>query len=242
MPGNGSLTPQESEKVNSFVRKAFPRKDDRNIILFKLTQGEVYKLIALLQVRVKLERGSLSADPVANIPVLPLNDCQISTDLIHRHETLLRQGVWGKISLGRMPDGTPEVIDFDPFQCSAVDLDQYAACRAQFSTEEWLDLLFCSMGYNPEHPSYTQEAKTWVISRLLPLVEPNYHVIELAPKGTGKSYVFENISSKVSLISGGKVTPAQLFINGRTKEMGLLGRHDVVVLDEVQSLTFEDPG
>jgi ATP-dependent Lon protease len=97
------------------------------------------------------------------------------------------------------------------------------------------------MGYNPEHPEYTYEAKTWVLARLLPLVEANYHVMELAPKGTGKSYVFENISSKVALVSGGKVTPSQLFINGRTKEVGLLGRHDVVVLDEVQSLTFEDP-
>ncbi|MEH2296755.1 BREX system Lon protease-like protein BrxL [Nostoc sp.] len=65
--------------------------------------------------------------------------------------------------------------------------------------------------------------------------------MELAPKGTGKSFFFENISSKVSLISGGKVTPAQLFINGRTKEVGLLGRHEVVVLDEVQSLTFDNP-
>ncbi len=97
------------------------------------------------------------------------------------------------------------------------------------------------MGFNPQHPSYTQEAKTWILARLLPLVESNYHVMELAPKGTGKSFVFENISSKVALVSGGKVTPAQLFINGRSMEVGLLGRHDVVVLDEVQSLAFENP-
>jgi ATP-dependent Lon protease len=97
------------------------------------------------------------------------------------------------------------------------------------------------MGFNPEHPSYTQTSKTWILSRLLPLVEPNYHIMELAPKGTGKSFVFENISSKVTLISGGKVTRAQLFINGKTREIGLLGRHDVVVLDEVQSLTFDNP-
>jgi ATP-dependent Lon protease len=241
VPGSGQLTQEESEKVNNFVRKAFPQKDDANVILYKVQQGEIYKLIALLQVRVKLERGIISADPVAIIPTLNLHDCQISTDLINRHQTLLRQGIWGKISIGCMPDGKTDVIDFDPFQCSSVDLDQYAACRAQFNTQDWLDLLFCSMGYNPENPAYTHNAKTWVISRLLPLVERNYHMMELAPKGTGKSYVFENISSKVAIISGGKVTPAQLFINGRTKEVGLLGRHDVVVLDEVQSLSFDDP-
>jgi len=97
------------------------------------------------------------------------------------------------------------------------------------------------MGCNPEHSSYTPEAKTWVLARLLPLVEQNFHMMELAPKGTGKSYIYENINSKVSLISGGKVTPAQLFINGSTKEVGLLGRHDVVILDEAQSLVFENP-
>jgi ATP-dependent Lon protease len=241
VPGRGSLTSEEFKKVDSFVQKAFPRKDDRNVILFRLTQGEVYKLIALLQVRVKLEQGKRIPDPLARIPVLNLNDCTIPTDLIERHEMLLRQGVWGKISLSLMSDSTPEIIDFDPFQCSAVDLQAYADCRAQFTTDEWRNLLFCSMGFNSEHPNYNLDAKTWILARLLPLVEANFHIMELAPKGTGKSYFFENVSSKVALVSGGKVTPSQLFINGRTKEVGLLGRHDIVVLDEVQSLTFDDP-
>ena len=241
VPGNGVLNSQELEKVNTFVSKAFPRKDDAQVIKFKLTQGEVHKLIALLQVRVKLEQSKGGRDPLAQIPVLNLSNCTISSDLVERHEMLLRQGVWGKISLALLPDGRPEVIDFDPFQCSNVDLQGYANCRAQFSTDQWRDLMFCSMGYNPEHINYTQVAKTWILARLLPLVEANYHIMELAPKGTGKSYVFENISSKVALVSGGKITPSQLFFNGRTKEVGLLGRHDVVVLDEVQSLTFENP-
>jgi ATP-dependent Lon protease len=240
-PGSGQLTSAEIEKINAFVTKAFPRKDDANVIRYKLTQGEVCKLIALLKVRVKLEKDKDTVpDPLAHIPILSMDNCSISTDLIERNEMLLRQGIWGKISLALL-DGTPEIIDFDPFQCSNVDLQAYADCRAQFSTDQWRDLMFCSMGYNPEHPSYTTEAKTWVLARLLPLVEANYHVMELAPKGTGKSYVYENISSKVSLVSGGKITRAQLFFNGRSREVGILGRHDVVVLDEVQSLTFDNP-
>jgi ATP-dependent Lon protease len=243
VPGSGSLTSAELEKVNNFVKKAFPRKDDRTEIIFNLTQGEVHKLIALMQVRVRLNQSSETIpDPFAQIPTLNLSDCSISTDLIEQNKKmLLRQGVWGKISIAMRPDGKVEIIDFDPFQCSQVDLQSYAECRTKFTTEEWKDILICSMGFNPQHPNYTQDAKTWILARLLPLVESNYHIMELAPKGTGKSFVFENISSKVSLISGGKVTPAQLFINGKTKEVGLLGRHDVVVLDEVQSLSFDNP-
>ncbi|MEH2192592.1 MAG: BREX system Lon protease-like protein BrxL [Nostoc sp.] len=242
VPGSGTLTSIELEKVNNFIQKAFPRKDDRNEIIFDLTQGEIRKLIALMQVRIKLEQGGRTIpEPLAQIPALNLTECSIATDIVERYKVLLRQGIWGKITLAMLPDGKVEVMDFEPFQCSQVDLQSYAECRARFNTQQWRDLIFCSMGFNPQHPSYDQEAKTWILARLLSLVEPNYHVIELAPKGTGKSFFFENISSKVSLISGGKVTPAQLFINGRTKEVGLLGRHQVVVLDEVQSLTFDNP-
>jgi len=242
VPGSGPLTAIELEKVNNLVKQAFPRKDDRNEIIFDLTQGEVRKLIALMQVRIKLEQGGrVIPEPLAQIPVLNLTECSIATEIVERYKMLLRQGVWGKISLAMLPENKVEVIGFEPFQYSQVNLPAYADCRAKFNTQEWRDLLFCSMGFNPQHPNYNQEAKTWILSRLLPLVESNYHIIELAPKGTGKSFVFENISSKVSFISGGKVTPAQLFINGKTKEVGLLGRHDVLVLDEVQSLSFDNP-
>ncbi len=241
VPGTGPLTAGELEKINDFVKKALPRKDDRTKIMFDLSQGNTKKLIALLRVRMKMDRdGKLYPDPVAEIKSLNFDNCRISTTIVERHEMLLRQGVWGKIELIKLPDDSLEVIDFEPFQCSRVNISAYAELRERFTSEEWKDLLFCSMGFNSQHPDYTQEAKTWVLARLLPLVEPNFHVMELAPKGTGKSFVFENISSKVSLISGGKVTPARLFFDGKTKEVGLLGCHDVVVLDEVQSLTFDN--
>ncbi|QSJ17849.1 BREX system Lon protease-like protein BrxL [Nostoc sp. UHCC 0702] len=242
VPGTGTLTSIELETVNKFIKKAFPRKDDRNEIIFDLTQGEIRKLIALMQVRIKLEQGGrVIPEPLAQIPALNLTECSIATDIVEHYKILLRQGIWGKITLAMLPEGKVEVMDFEPFQCSQVDLQGYAECRSKFNTQQWRDLIFCSMGFNPQHPNYDQEAKTWILARLLSLVESNYHVIELAPKGTGKSFFFENISSKITLISGGKVTPAQLFINGRTKEVGLLGRHEVVVLDEVQSLTFDNP-
>ncbi len=110
VPGTGALTSLELEKVNNFVKKAFPRKDDRNEIIFDLTQGEVHKLIALMQVRVKLDRSSGAIpDPFARIPVINLNECSIPTDLIERNKMLLRQGVWGKISISMRSDGNVEL-------------------------------------------------------------------------------------------------------------------------------------
>jgi ATP-dependent Lon protease len=243
VPGRGPISKQDHEKLMGFVSRAFPRKDDKQEIFFRMTQGEVCKLIALIQVRVKLEQNAKSEipDPTARIPILNLEDCEISADIIQNHLMLLRHGVWGKVSLALRQNGAVQITDFDPFQCSEVDLSEFADRRSRFDVNQWRDLLLCSMGFNPEHPAYTLEAKTWTIARLLPIVESNFSVMELAPKGTGKSFVFENISNKVAVVSGGKITAARLFIDGRTKEIGLLGRHDVVVLDEVQSLTFDNP-
>lgn len=242
VPGMGALTVAEQERINTFVQKAFPRKDDKEEVKFDLTQGESQKVIALMQVRVNNNAtdGTIP-EPRARIPVLGFGECLISVDIVDRNRMLLRQGIWGKISLTMRSDGQIQVSDFDPFQCSSVNLGMYADCRRQFSADEWRNLMLCSMGFDPFHSSFTSEAKVWVLARLLPLVEQNYHIMELAPKGTGKSFVYENISSKVAVISGGKVTPARLFLDGRTKQVGLLGIHDVVVLDEVQSLSIENP-
>lgn len=246
VPGTGILNDAELAIINDFVQKAFPRKDDQEVIKFKLIQGQIHKLIALLKVRIKLEANSKQIpEPLANIEILNLSNCEITSDIVDKYKRLLRQGVWGKITLRLKSniDGNfkVSVIDFDPFQSSEVDLQEYAQFRSHFTTEQWRDLMFCSMGYNPEHPTYNHLAKTRMLTRLIPLVESNYHIMELAPKGTGKSFVYENINNKVSVISGGKITPAKLFIDGKTQSVGLLGRYDVVVLDEIQSLTFDKP-
>ncbi len=246
VPGEGKLTLEEQEKVRNFISKAFPRKDDKEEIKYILSQQTEHKLIALLQARIPLEKATDEIpDPIAIIPVLNLSECNINTDIIDHNPMLFRQGLWGKITLNYDRNNRGKynvnVANFDPFQCSKVDIKYYAQCRHQFSIQQWRDLMFASMGFNPEHSAYNDESKTWILSRLLPLVETNYHLMELAPKGTGKSFVYENINSKVSVVSGGKITAPQLFINGKTKQIGLLGIYDVVVLDEVQSLTFDNP-
>ncbi len=242
IPGQGHLNTSEINQLNHFINKAFPRKDDKNLIHFQLSEGEVKKIIALMQVRIKLESGGkLSSDPYANIAALGLSNLPIAVEIVRKHEMLLRHGVWGKITLAKTDESQVSVLDFEPFQHSSIDWNIYHHYRRQFQISQWRDLMLCSMGINPEHPKLNTTAKTWILARLLPLVGANFHLMELAPKGTGKSFFYENVSSKVTLVGGGKITPAQLFINGKTKEVGLLARNDVVVLDEVQSLTFDNP-
>jgi ATP-dependent Lon protease len=246
VPGRGELSREDHEQVTNFITKALPRKDDKERIKYKVSQGEEYKLIALLKVRVPIEKATEEIQmPIASIPILNLLECNIEPYIVEKYPLLLGRGLWGKITLNYVVNEQGKynvnVCQFDAFQSSKVELKYYAQCRSKFTSKQWRDLIFCSMGFNPEHSAYTEEAKTWILSRLLPLVEPNYHLMELAPKGTGKSFVYENINSKVSVVSGGKITAPRLFFNGKTGEIGLLGTYDVVVLDEVQSLTFDNP-
>lgn len=246
VPGTGALNTLEHEKVNQMVMKAFPRKDDKEVIKYQVQQGESKKLIALLKVRVPLEKPSEEKQiPIASIPILNLYECDIESHIVEKYPLLLGRGLWGKITLNYIINNKGKynvnVCDFDPFQSSKIDTKEYGKCREKFTFEQWRDLLLSSMGLNPEDSAYNDQSKIWILSRLLPLVESNYHVMELAPKGTGKSFFYENVNSKVTVVSGGKITAPRLFFNGKTGEIGLLGTYDVAVLDEVQSLTFDNP-
>lgn len=122
---------------------------------------------------------------------------------------------------------------------ASVNLELYKRARTEFTLDEWRDLMLLSMGYNPQ--VLTDEEQTILLTRLLPLVQKSLHLMELAPKGTGKSYLYENISPRVRLISRGTVSPAVLFVNNATGQWGLLARSATVVLDEVQTLKFQKP-
>jgi ATP-dependent Lon protease len=175
---------------------------------------------------------------VAVMKLLGINDAYINDEMIQQHPDLLNQGMWGVVQLVNTPDGV--ILDhFRPMQAT-IDLSLYKEARAQFTLEEWLALMLISMGYNPD--AFTPDEQVLLLSRLLPLVQKNMHMIELAPKGTGKSYIYENISPRVRLVSGGNVSPAVLFVNNATNQWGILARYSVVVLDEVQTLKFDSPG
>ena len=124
------------------------------------------------------------------------------------------------------------IADLKPIQASNVDLEEYKALRANFSTEEWIDVLMHSIGLLPE--TFSRRDKFIQLSRLIPHVENNYNFIELGPKGTGKSHIFSELSPHGVLVTGGDVSKARLFVNNTCNKIGLVGFWDVVALDEFE--------
>jgi len=152
--------------------------------------------------------------------------------------------VWGVVKLVYiLPEGTQkgtiEIVDYKPFKPYEVDIGYFRENRKEFSLEEWIDLLIRSMEYNPNgFESLSQ--KLLFISRLLVFIEPNLNMIELAPKGTGKSYIFNNLSKYGWVISGGVVSRAKLLYDVARSTPGIITRYDFVALDEIETIKFTD--
>jgi len=236
VPGVGPLTPEEAHKVQEWARRVIPGPNEQNVIKHKIAQGETVRVLTPVQAEVDLSRKK-KAPHFARLALLGIDEAAISNELLNQYPDLLRQGLWGVTEVSQLSDG-PAILSFKPMQAS-VNLDLFKEARKAFNLEEWRSLLLITMGYVPS--AFTEEEQTLLLCRLLPLVQKNMHLMELAPKGTGKSYIYENISPKVRLVSGGNVSPAVLFVNNATGYWGLLARLAVVVLDEVQTLRFEKP-
>lgn len=133
------------------------------------------------------------------------------------------------------------MVEYKPFKpYSSVDVSYLAEARRHFTTQEWIDVLLSAMEYDPDgFINMTQKLE--FISRLLIFAEPRLNVIELAPKGTGKSYVFGNLSKYGWLVSGGKVTRAKLFYDKTRQQNGIIKNHDFTVFDEIQTIEFQEP-
>lgn len=235
VPGEGVLSEKELENLNSFTAQMIPRKNEENVYKNRLLTRETVSILAHLNVEVVISRNK--EDRMAKLPVLGFNDCIIPDAIIEENENLLKQGMWGIVDLASAKGGGIQIIGFEPMQAS-VNLKSFQEKRSQFSADEWRELMLVSCGYNPA--AYTVNQQIWILCRLLPLVQKNMHLMELAPKGTGKSFIYENISPRVRLTAG-NVSPAVLFYNNRTGQPGLLARYDVLVLDEIQYIKFEQP-
>ena len=131
------------------------------------------------------------------------------------------------------------LIDFTPFYPYTIDLDYYTQARSYFTTEQWIDVLISAVDYQPKgYVSMNQ--KMVMLRRLLPFVEKRLNLIELAPKETGKSYLFTQISKYGWLVSGGSISRAKMFYDIGKKMPGLVSKYDYVALDEIQSIRFTD--
>jgi ATP-dependent Lon protease len=235
VPGEGILTDAELAMLGEFTARLIPRKNEENVYRNRLLTRETVSILAHMSVVVVITRHK--EDRFAKIPVLGFNDCLIPDAIIEENENLLKQGMWGIIDLTSAKNGGIQIVGFEPMQAS-VNLNAFREKRRWFSDDEWRELMLISCGYNPSAYNITQQI--WVLTRLLPLVQKNMHLMELAPKGTGKSFIYENISPRVRLTAG-NITPAVLFYNNKTGQPGLLARYDVLVLDEIQRIKFEQP-
>ena len=156
-------------------------------------------------------------------------------------------GIWAEITL-RYDDSfifrnqnRPFFVEhIRPIQLSSRNIDHFIDGRKHFTRDQWLDLLLRSMGYEPSHPSYTKRHKLHHMLRLVPFVERNYNLVELGPRGTGKSFVYQQISPYCHLVSGGQTTTAQMFVNLTTGQRGLVALWDVVAFDEAAGVRFPD--
>jgi len=235
VPGEGILNSEDAAKAQKWAARYIPTPDDTNIIKHRLMAGEMVKVLTVVQVEIELTRRR--QERVAKLSLLGIGDAFINDGLVEEHPELLKQGMWGVVELMNTQEGVV-LNSFKPMQAH-VNLSLFKDARRQFSLAEWRSLMLISMGYNPD--AFTEDEQLMLLCRLLPLVQKNMHLMELAPKGTGKSYIYENINPRVRLVSGGNVSPAVLFVNNASGQWGLLARYGVVVLDEVQTLRFEKP-
>jgi ATP-dependent Lon protease len=182
---------------------------------------------------------------VASLPSLRLSDVRISAEQVNQHERMLTGGFYAEVTLGYDSSialekgGRPFVIEgLRPIQLSKRDvLAISAGARDRFSTAEWKDFLLRSVGLEPG--VLNERAKDAMFLRMVPFVERNYNLVEVGPRGTGKSHLFQQVSPYAHLVSGGKATVARMFVNNATGQRGLVCQYDVVCFDEVSGISFD---
>jgi ATP-dependent Lon protease len=202
--------------------------------------GEV-KIIDLITARLDAKTDSY----VATLPSLQLTDVRISSELVNEHERMLTGGFYAEISLNydaaiaQESKGRPFGVEsLREIQLSKRDvLNVMAEARKKFTTEEWKAFLLRSIGIEPT--TLSERVKNAFLLRMVPFVERNYNLVELGPRGTGKSHLFQQISPYAHLISGGKATVARMFVNNSTGQRGLVCQYDVVCFDEISGISFD---
>lgn len=169
----------------------------------------------------------------------------IPDQYVRKYDRLLEGGVWAQVKIEFRADEEMGgkvrpffITELQPIQLASFQLEDFIQRRAEFSTDEWLDLMIRSIGLEPSH--FERRVKLLMLVRLIPMVERNFNLIELGPRGTGKSFVYRDLSPYAILISGGKTTVANLFYNLSTRKVGLVGMWDVVAFDEVAGIKFGD--
>ena len=240
-----TINPKEIEEGLEVVKRQLQdrtvRPGEEEFFKSKARERGSIRLIDIITAR--LDTGSDSY--VATLPSLRLNKVRISPDIVNANDRMLTGGFYAEIELeydaaiAQENSGRPfGIASIRPIQLSKRDvLDLLYKGRENFTLEEWKDFLIRSVGLEPT--SLTNKAKNVLFVRMVPFVERNYNLVELGPRGTGKSHLYQQISPYSHLVSGGKATVAKMFVNMGNGERGLVCKYDVVCFDEVSGISFD---
>ena len=216
------VRPDEAEKVKSTVRERGSLKVIDKVTVTLNEKRDVYEAL------------------LANLGV---KGVVVSNTFVKKFEKLLVGGIWCIVTLEYFYEeeqrGSPFILrDLKPIQMPNLELEELFQGRRAFTEEQWIDVLLRSTGMEPTN--FTERVKWHLLARMVPLVENNFNVCELGPRGTGKSHIYKEISPNSILISGGQTTVANLFYNMARNTVGLVGHWDVVAFDEVAGISFKD--
>jgi ATP-dependent Lon protease len=216
------VRPDEAEKVKSTVRERGSLKVIDKVTVVLNEKRDVYEAL------------------LANLGV---KGVEVSNTYVKTFEKLLVGGIWCIVTLEYYYEeekkGSPFILrDLKPIQMPNMDLEELFQGRRAFTEEQWIDVLLRSTGMEPTN--FTERVKWHLLARMVPLVENNFNVCELGPRGTGKSHIYKEISPNSILISGGQTTVANLFYNMARNTVGLVGHWDVVAFDEVAGISFKE--
>lgn len=219
------------DTVREILRKHYVHRNEAGLVRSTIKEKGRHKVIDRISVALNDKSDAYEAE-FAN---LGIKKVVIDSATVKAHPKLLVGGVWCIADLEYLftedKNATPWILaSIKPIQLSHFDFDGYVQARKQFTTDEWIDLLIQSIGFNPQ--MFGKRNKLSQLVRLVPFCERNYNLIELGPKGTGKSHIYSEFSPHGILVSGGEVTVPKLFVNNSSGKLGLVGYWDVVAFDE----------
>jgi ATP-dependent Lon protease len=219
------------ETVKEILAKHYVHRNEAGLVRSNIKEKGRYKVIDKISVDLNDKKDVYQAQ----FSNLGLKEVLVDSGTVKKHPKLLVGGVWCIADLEyeftEDKSASPWILStLKPIQLSHFDFDGYVEARKQFTTDEWIDLLVQSIGFNPE--MFGKRSKLTQLVRLIPFCERNYNLIELGPKGTGKSHIYSEFSPHGILISGGEVTVPKLFVNNSSGKIGLVGYWDCVAFDE----------
>lgn len=227
------------ETVKRILAENYVRPDEAQKIIAKLREKGTYTVIDRVSVHLNIREDSYEA-AFSN---LGIKQVPIAESYIRDYERLLCGGIWCIVQMEYYYDEADKnrspflIHKLTPIQMPSLDFDEVKEARENFTDDEWIDVVLRSVGMEPSQ--FDKRVKWLHLARLIPLVENNYNLVELGPRGTGKSHVYKEISPNSILVSGGQTTVANLFYNMGTKQVGLVGMWDCVAFDEVAGIKFK---